>query len=121
MMHEILDQSSFSHDQERFLAPPEVLEQKLNQPEKKPWPIQKKALVGTGVIFCLILFTGIIHRTFFFVPVVPEIVVPPSPTPIIVSETQLQKELGALKDTLNAANPHTYSFPPPPVDMNVVF
>lgn len=120
-MDEVIDQSTFSQDQEQFLAPPEILAKKIQSPENKKVPLGKKALLITGIVFGLILVSGIVYRTFFFALPEPQVVVVASPTPIPTEKTELQKQLQAMEEAVDAANPHTYSFPPPPVDMNVTF
>lgn len=116
-------QSQFSAEQAILQKPPELTPPQYQDHETHTTrrAQYRKLAMGVGVFFVLVIVISGLYRVFFFHPSNSGVTPPPSPTPFTQELTGTQKILYDLNVNITKADPQTFSFPPPPVDMRVTF
>lgn len=116
-------QSQFAAEQALIQTPPE-LDPTLHPPtqhEAQKANPRKHMLVIGGSVLGGVVVLSVILGIFFKKPATVSQVATPPPEEAVQQLNSTQQALKTLQDEVDAANPQDYSFPPPPVDMNITF
>ncbi len=117
-MHDSQDQTKFTQEEPLFEQPdsPELV---VGEAQKTTKSANRLILIGGGLLVVLMLLVIVVAALSQRPAKTSQVVASPSPSPVVLDETELARRVTQLKSDLTSADPTKQDLIFPPVNMDI--